>query len=82
MDINDISEPYREVWQDIQDRFEKLKFKYNMDMSGDKCPNCNKTGGVQLLATTNEWKYFCGHCNVRFNDNKEILKPSHSDYDK
>lgn len=43
-------------------------------MSSDKlCPKCglHKSG---LLATTNEWRWYCPECDIRFNDRDEILE--------
>jgi hypothetical protein len=40
---------------------------------GCVCPNkCGEA--TQLLSTTNEWKYFCLKCQIRFNEKGEILK--------
>jgi len=35
------------------------------------CPYCEKQYCV-LLATTNEWKYHCTRCDIRFNADGEI----------
>ncbi len=40
---------------------------------GRACPICGSTNSA-LLATTNEWKYRCRECDVRFNEKGEALK--------
>lgn len=43
-----------------------------MDLSARPCPYCGPVGKTELLSTTNEWKYYCGHCKQRFNDKGEV----------
>lgn len=44
-------------------------------MTADTCPRCARTwqGGVDLLSTINEWKWYCTVCNIRFNDQHEVF---------
>lgn len=54
-------------------------------MNGPECPLCGcgrmislngKTDGyTDILSTTNEWKYYCPRCDIRFNSNREWLGP-------
>lgn len=39
----------------------------------DNCPKCKKLVEIQLLSTTNEWKYYAACCDIRFNAKGEIL---------
>lgn len=39
---------------------------------GVACPQCRKKE-CHWLATTNEWKYYCPHCDIRFNERGEVL---------
>jgi len=36
------------------------------------CPKCNREESV-LLATTNEWRYYCPDCDIRFNQYGVVL---------
>lgn len=47
-------------------------------MDGIECPICNIAS--EILSTTNEWKYYCPHCDRRFNRNKELM-PDKEDKD-
>jgi hypothetical protein len=39
-------------------------------MWGPNCPRCGK-GPTEWLATTNEWRWYCKPCDIRFNDRLE-----------
>jgi len=39
-------------------------------MWGPNCPKCGK-GPTDWLATTNEWRWYCKPCDIRFNDRLE-----------
>lgn len=41
-----------------------------MDFSDWCCPRCKKKGGVTLLSTTNELKYYCRRCDQRFTEDE------------
>jgi len=41
-------------------------------MDGRTCPRCGARD-THWLSTTNEWKYYCPHCDFRFNKHDQIL---------
>lgn len=44
---------------------------FHKAIEGNPCPKCCKTSST--ISTTNEWKYHCMSCDIRFNDNGEVL---------
>ena len=48
---------------------------FRKTFAGDQCPRCNSRDS-QLLATTNEWRHYCPSCDVRFNNNGQVM-PAH-----
>ena len=42
---------------------------------GPPCPKCKVDG--DLLSTTNEWKYYCPDCDIRYNEKGEIFGAQH-----
>lgn len=32
------------------------------------CPECGDDKKQELLSTTNEWRHYCPHCDLRYND--------------
>ena len=48
----------------------------NINIECPRCKECN----TQLLATTNQWKYYCPKCDIRFNEDKDTLTIREDDF--
>ncbi len=40
--------------------------------ANERCPIC-ASANIDLLSTSNEWRYYCGKCDRRFNSGGEVL---------
>lgn len=38
---------------------------------GNDCPRCQKVSS--MISTTNDWRFHCRSCDIRFNDRGEVL---------